>query len=73
VWTQLEAATAAAVKLVPLGQTAGQRILLQTGDDLEALCRTAAQIQDDDIGALTLGLSLASAWHETQYSRLFRS
>ena len=30
-------------------------------------------IQDDDIGALTLGLSLASAWHETQYSRLFRS
>ncbi|GAB5542029.1 MAG: urease accessory protein UreF [Sandaracinaceae bacterium] len=73
VWTQLEAATAAAVKLVPLGQTAGQRILLQTGSDLEALCRTAAQIQDDDIGALTLGLSLASAWHETQYSRLFRS
>lgn len=72
-WSRLEAATAAAVKLVPLGQSDGQRILLAAGRRLEPLCARAETVDDASVGALTPGLALASAWHETQYSRLFRS
>jgi urease accessory protein len=63
----------AGVKLIPLGQTAGQELLL----DLQALFSTAANeilsLADDDLACCTWGLSLASMQHETQYTRLFRS
>lgn len=72
-WTWLEAQVTAAVKLVPLGQTDGQRILLALGPRLDAVAREGAALEDDDIGALTPGLALASALHETQHTRLFRS
>lgn len=72
-WSWSENQVAAAIKLVPLGQTAGQRILLHIGGMLPGLVQRAAQLDDDDIGQVTHGLAMASAWHETQYSRLFRS
>ena len=72
-WTWLEGSVAAAVKLVPLGQTAGQRILLDLGGALEAAACHAEGVDDESIGAFTPGQALASARHETQHTRLFRS
>jgi len=72
-WTWLEGTVAAAIKLVPLGQTAGQRILLQLGPELEHAAERAAALPDEALGALAPGLALASALHETQHTRLFRS
>lgn len=72
-WAWAENQVAAAIKLVPLGQTAGQRILLQLGRQIPAWMQQAMMMADDEIGQLTHGLAMASAWHETQYTRLFRS
>lgn len=63
----------AGVKLIPLGQTAGQQLIrfLQP-----LLTNNAAQITamvDDELSCCSWGLSLASMQHETQYTRLFRS
>jgi urease accessory protein len=68
-----EAVTAAAVRLVPLGQTAGQRILAAAGSAIPALAARALTLPDDELGAAARGQALASAAHETLYSRLFRS
>ena len=72
-WSWVENQVAAAIKLVPLGQTAGQRILLRLGERIPPLVQQALSFDDDDIGQVMQGLAMASAWHETQYSRLFRS
>ncbi|MET0657516.1 MAG: urease accessory UreF family protein [Steroidobacteraceae bacterium] len=72
-WTWVENQTLAAVKLVPLGQTAGQRILHQVAAGIPALLQQAVATSDDDIGIDTVRLAVGSALHETQYSRLFRS
>jgi urease accessory protein len=72
-WAWCENQVAAAIKLVPLGQTDGQRILARCGARIPAIARAAARCPDEDIGQLAAALVMASAWHETQYSRLFRS
>jgi len=72
-WTWLENQVSAAIKLVPLGQTAGQRILLRVAEHIPAAVATGLAIDDDEIGMLAPAVSIASALHETQYSRLFRS
>ncbi|MGK5027186.1 urease accessory protein UreF [Janthinobacterium sp. RB2R34] len=61
------------VKSVPLGQVAGQRLLLSLRSDLEAAAVTAQSLQDNEMGNWTPGLSLLSMRHEVQYSRLYRS
>jgi urease accessory protein len=63
----------AALKGVPLGQSAGQRILERLAHDLPALAAAAQRLPDDDRIAYTPLLAVRSAQHETQYSRLFRS
>jgi urease accessory protein len=63
----------AGVKLIPLGQTAGQQILWELQGEIEALAQTIPHLADDDLSACSWGLSLASMQHETLYSRLFRS
>jgi urease accessory protein len=68
-----EAQTSAAVRLVPLGQSAGQRILAAAGAAIPEIVARALAVTDDDVGAAAPRLAVASAWHETQYSRLFRS
>lgn len=73
VWSWLENQVAAAIKLVPLGQTDGQRILIALTPDLHAAVATAKALDPDDIGRSLPGLALLSSWHEQQYSRLFRS
>jgi urease accessory protein len=68
-----EALTSAAVRLVPLGQNAGQRLLVAVGDAIPRLVPLALALADDDLGAAAPGQAIASALHETLYSRLFRS
>ena len=63
----------AAVKAVPLGQTAGQRILAQLADAIPAAVAQAMRLQDSERQAFAPMLAILSAQHETQYSRLFRS
>jgi urease accessory protein len=72
-WTWLENQVAAAVKLVPLGQTDGQRALLNLSDEIHQWVRVSQTLERALAGALTPGLAILSAMHETQYSRLFRS
>jgi len=72
-WSWLENQVAAAVKLIPLGQTQALRILDALMPQLAALPTLAAQLGDDDIGATLPGVVMASSFHQTQYSRLFRS
>ncbi|MCQ8119963.1 urease accessory protein UreF [Methylomonas rosea] len=72
-WGWLENQVLCAVKLVPLGQVAGQRLLKNLADELPALVERALNLNDAEIGGSCFGLALASSRHEMQYSRLFRS
>ena len=63
----------AAIKSVPLGQTAGQRILASLSQAIPAAVQTAIDLPDDERQAFSPMLAILSAQHETQYSRLFRS
>jgi len=69
-WSWLENQVMAAVKAVPLGQTAGQRILLSLGEGLERIADEAGKAEFSNFAP---GLAVLSSRHETQYSRLFRS
>lgn len=73
VWAWAENHISAAIKLIPLGQTAGQRVLCQVIPAMTDTVQRGLALDDDEIGCSTPGLALASALHETQYSRLFRS
>jgi urease accessory protein len=72
-WSWLENQVLAAVKLVPLGQSAGQRILHTVSTPVAALCERSGDLPDSDIGISTAASAIASGRHETQYTRLFRS
>jgi urease accessory protein len=72
-WAWTENQIAAAVKLVPLGQVSGQRILSHALELIPGLVDEGLSLSEEDIGALAPGLAIASALHETQYTRLFRS
>jgi urease accessory protein len=63
----------AAIKSVPLGQSAGQRMLGALADAVPAAVDRALALPDDDRQAFTPMLAILSARHEMQYSRLFRS
>lgn len=72
-WTWAELQVAAAVKLVPLGHSAGQKLLWDLGAELERVVAAAQAHDDAAIGLSLPGFALMSARHETQYTRLFRS
>jgi urease accessory protein len=65
--------TQAAIKCVPLGQSAGQRILAALADAIPAAVDHALSLADSERQAHAPMLAILSAQHETQYSRLFRS
>jgi urease accessory protein len=73
----LHAATAnlisAGVRLIPLGQTDGQRVLAALEPTIAAAAGRAVTTAPDDIGGAAFRADLASMRHETQYTRLFRS
>jgi len=63
----------AGVRLIPLGQTQGQRLLAHIERLVLATAERAAAASLDDLGSIALRADLASMHHETQYTRLFRS
>jgi urease accessory protein len=72
-WTWSENQVLASIKLVPLGQSAGQRLLHRLIGPMPGIVEQAMLLRDDEIGVGVLSQALASSWHESQYSRLFRS
>ena len=72
-WSWLENQVIAALKAVPLGQSAGQRMLASIGAALPEVAQRAMELGDDELTNFAPGLAIASSRHETQYSRLFRS
>ena len=73
VWAWFENQVLVAVKTVPLGQMAGQRLLLAGHETIAQAVQTAMALPDDEMGACAIGYAIESARHETLYSRLFRS
>ncbi len=65
--------TQAALKAVPLGQSAGQRMLARLAREIPLAVQTAMALQDEDRQAFNPMLAILSARHETQDSRIFRS
>ncbi len=63
----------AGVKLIPLGQTAGQILLHELHANISAAATEIISLEDDELSSCSWGLSLASMAHENQYTRLFRS
>jgi urease accessory protein len=63
----------AAVRLVPLGQTAGLRVLAALEPAIIAAARASHGAPLDEIGGCAFRADLASLRHETQYTRLFRT
>ncbi len=72
-WSWCENQVMAALKAVPLGQAAGQRVLLALGGRIPAVVQQALVLPEAEWSNFAPGLALASSRHETQYSRLFRS
>jgi len=68
-----ESQVGAVQRLLPIGQTDGQRMLTAALPIIERCVARTLTLPDDEVGAFAPGLALHSAHHETQYSRLFRS
>ena len=72
-WSWAENQVMAALKAVPLGQAAGQRVLAEIGLRIPAVAQTALNRPETDWSNFAPAFALCSVQHETQYSRLFRS
>ena len=72
-WMWAENKVLCAMKLIPLGQTDGQKILSAVIETISHVIMRGLDLPDEDIGYTTPAQGIASALHETQYTRLFRS
>lgn len=63
----------AGIRLIPLGQTDGQRLIAALESPILDAARAAVTVPLDTLGAATPLVDLAAMRHETQYTRLFRS
>ena len=63
----------AGIRLIPLGHTDGQRILKALEPTVTITADRALTAPLDELGSATFRADIASARHETQYTRLFRS
>ena len=63
----------AGVRLIPLGQRAGQRVLAALEEPVTEALEAALKTPLEDLGGAALLADLAAMQHETQYTRLFRS
>ena len=63
----------ACVRLGPIGQTDGQKVIASLLAPIRAVADFAARATLEDIGGASFRSDIASMRHETQYSRLFRS
>lgn len=72
-WAWLENQVAVAVKTLPLGQAAGQRLLMRLSPQVVMAAEAALSCADDAFITALPALAIASSQHETQFARLFRS
>lgn len=72
-WAWAENQVMAALKAVPLGQTAGQRMLFELGGLLPLLAEAACDVPIEETHNCLPAFAIACSRHETQYTRLFRS
>ena len=72
-WSWLENMVVAGIKIVPLGQSQGHRLLAALDGTVMAAVARGLQLDACDIGASSPALAIASSLHETQYTRLYRS
>lgn len=72
-WAWIESQVLAAMKAVPLGQVAGQKLLADLAARVPDIVASAAAMPDDALSGFLPGLAIESCRHETQYSRIFRS
>ena len=72
-YSWIESAVMAGVKLVPFGQQAAQQLIISLSNHYADGVDRGLGCPDNDIGSATPLSAIASARHETQYSRLFRS
>ncbi len=73
VWTWAENQVLVALKAMPLGQSAGQRILLALGQSIALNFDSLKSVAWEERSNVLPALAILSAQHETQYSRLFKS
>jgi urease accessory protein len=72
-WSWAENQVMAALKAVPLGQAAGQRLLQDIGRRLPEIVDGALLLGEAEYSNFAPGFAIACCKHETQYTRLFRS
>jgi urease accessory protein len=72
-WAWVENQALAAMKIIPLGQRAGQSLLHDLKPVIAQVVAQSAEVPVQAIGSAAIGLAITSSHHETQYSRLFRS
>jgi urease accessory protein len=72
-FTWLQNQLSVACRLLPLGQLEAQALLARLSTLIPPSVQVALTIPEDEIGIASPALALASAWHEQQYTRLFRS
>ena len=72
-WSWLENQVAATVKIIPLGQTDGQKLLNEIIKKIPNVVEEAEFINDNEIGISQPAFVIASCLHETQYTRIYRS
>lgn len=72
-WLWCEQRSAALVRLIPLGQTDGQKLLMDAAREIPEIIAKAKGVRAADIGASLPAATLASMRHETQYTRIFLS
>ncbi|BAK76851.1 urease accessory protein UreF [Pseudogulbenkiania sp. NH8B] len=72
-WGWLENQVMVLLKAMPMGQTAGQRLLSALLPELAVAVQTARTLPEDELSNFAPGLAWVAVKHETQYSRLFRS
>ena len=72
-WSWLENQVAATVKIIPLGQTDGQKLLNEIIKKIPSVVEEVEIINDNEIGISQPAFVIASCLHETQYTRIYRS
>ena len=72
-WGWLENIVLSGVKIIPLGQTAGQKIIAELTTTIPELVKQSLTVTDEAIGASSTAQAIASSLHETQYTRIYRS
>jgi urease accessory protein len=72
-WSWAENLVLVAMKILPLGQSAGHRLLLELGPRIAQVAEDCVASPGESMSNFAPGLAILSSQHETQYSRLFRS